>query len=261
MNFFIMTSQAFTLGVPAGDAAERALSELFHPTHAAPLQALPDFTTGHQLTGFSFDHTPHHIPFDLDAVFKLQDGALDPSVPVSSALDFNSSFDYSATPFPFFPSPPFTSSASPASSISSTAALGRSSAFESPLDDPTYSDFLVSPMFSETSDSVLDSYPSLFPAATPAFETALPAEREIAKRLAQAEVDKAPAPEIPDDLVAAVEKKRLLNTICARKSRQRKQERLGELEVENKGLVEENEGLKLRLAELEGLLKSLGAQV
>lgn len=109
-------------------------------------------------------------------------------------------------------------------------------------------------------DAPIEPRAYLLPSTTSRKRKTTAAEREIAKRLALAEASAAPAPDIPEDLVAAVEKKRLLNTLCARKSRQRKQERLGELEVENSALVEENDVLKKRVAELEALLTSSGAQ-
>ncbi|KAK4052682.1 hypothetical protein OIV83_001969 [Microbotryomycetes sp. JL201] len=55
--------------------------------------------------------------------------------------------------------------------------------------------------------------------------------------------------DIPADLAAAVERKRLQNTLSARKSRARKQERMAELEAENAVL-------KTRIAELEAALAS-----
>ncbi|KAK4698557.1 hypothetical protein P7C70_g7716, partial [Phenoliferia sp. Uapishka_3] len=309
------------------------------------LQTSSSSTTGHLPLGYSFDYDTTTTAlsslssFDFDSAFKLQDGALDLTVPVSTALDFNVPFDFSTTSFPPFP-------------------LDRT--LESPLGlDPSssYSDFLVSPMFSEASDTVpeldgsLDfSYP-LFPSSTTAsssapvlaYETNLrpnpspptrptfpqsnsssfsstssnsssastpaparptkalpkpngfragaattpllpldapiqprsyllpsatsrkrkstPAEREIAKRLAEAEASAAPAPEIPDELIAAVERKRTLNSISARKSRMRKQERLGELEGENEKLLRENVELKRRVGELEERLRGLGEEV
>jgi cell division protein FtsB len=52
---------------------------------------------------------------------------------------------------------------------------------------------------------------------------------------------------LPADIVAAVERKRLQNTLSARKSRARKHARLQELETEN-------EALRARIAELEARL-------
>lgn len=53
--------------------------------------------------------------------------------------------------------------------------------------------------------------------------------------------------ELPADIVAQVERKRLQNTMSARKSRARKQMRMQELEEENRGLMEENQRLKAQL--------------
>ena len=64
--------------------------------------------------------------------------------------------------------------------------------------------------------------------------------------------------EIPDDLLAAAERKRLCNTLAARKSRARKQGRLAQLEGENEILVVQNERLKKRVDELELLLSGVG---
>ncbi|KAL8286851.1 hypothetical protein RQP46_003857 [Phenoliferia psychrophenolica] len=66
--------------------------------------------------------------------------------------------------------------------------------------------------------------------------------------------------EIPDDLLAAAERKRLCNTLAARKSRARKQGRLAQLEGENQTLVAENEKLKKRVDELELLLRGVGLE-
>ncbi|KAK4703892.1 hypothetical protein P7C70_g2323, partial [Phenoliferia sp. Uapishka_3] len=63
--------------------------------------------------------------------------------------------------------------------------------------------------------------------------------------------------EIPDDLLAQAEKKRLSNTLAARKSRARKQGRLAQLEEDNQRLLEETKVLKRRVEELELLLKGV----
>lgn len=71
--------------------------------------------------------------------------------------------------------------------------------------------------------------------------------------------------EIPDDLLSAEERKRRQNTLSARKSRQRKQERLGLLEEENVELKAELEGersaheeTRRRLDEAVALLRTMG---
>jgi len=97
-------------------------------------------------------------------------------------------------------------------------------------------------------------------------------ERELAKRgrtsaspdsepASKATTEVTPEDAIPEDLAAAVERKRLQNTLSARKSRQRKQERLGELEERNKELETENEGLKQRVQALEAMAKAFGLTV
>lgn len=107
----------------------------------------------------------------------------------------------------------------------------------------------------------------VLPSATSRKRKTTAVERELAKRgrstpaPAGAADQDAPAEEIPSDLVAAVERKRLQNTLAARKSRQRKQERLGELEERNRVLEEENVGLKSRVEELEAMLRSMGISV
>lgn len=64
--------------------------------------------------------------------------------------------------------------------------------------------------------------------------------------------------EIPADLLDLAERKRLQNTISARRSRARKQERLGELEQANQVLEEENQRLRERLEKLEAIVGPLG---
>lgn len=102
----------------------------------------------------------------------------------------------------------------------------------------------------------------LTPSATSRKRKTTAVERELAKRgcapASKGEATPIVEEPIPSDLVAAVERKRLQNTLAARKSRQRKQERLGELEERNRELEEENDGLKQRVKQLEGMLKSLG---
>lgn len=58
--------------------------------------------------------------------------------------------------------------------------------------------------------------------------------------------------ELPADIVAAIERKRLQNTMSARKSRARKQKKMQELEDENKALMDENNLLKAQLAAILG---------
>lgn len=60
--------------------------------------------------------------------------------------------------------------------------------------------------------------------------------------------------DLPADIVAAIERKRLQNTLSARKSRMRKQARMQELEAENRALMEENETLRTQLAAFEKMM-------
>ena len=110
-------------------------------------------------------------------------------------------------------------------------------------------------------DAPIQSRTYVLPSVTSRKRKTVPIERALAKRkraATPAEDAEEDDEEIPADLKAAVERKRLQNTVAARRSRLRKQARLGELEEANKELVEENEGLKSRVAELEKVLKSVG---
>lgn len=87
-------------------------------------------------------------------------------------------------------------------------------------------------------------------------------ERKLAKRtptpaFSKEEVEEE---EIPEDLLEAAERKRLQNTLSARKSRLRKQERLGELEEENRILKGDKLTMARRISELEDMLRGLGLQ-
>ncbi|GAA5865980.1 hypothetical protein JCM3774_005547 [Rhodotorula dairenensis] len=106
-------------------------------------------------------------------------------------------------------------------------------------------------------DAPIQSRSSILPSATSRKRKTAGAERAMAKRgrtETPAIEDPAPhgspavgdgdAEDLPADIVAAVERKRLQNTLSARKSRARKQARLQELETEN-------DALKARIAELE----------
>lgn len=77
--------------------------------------------------------------------------------------------------------------------------------------------------------------------------------------------EEAEGEEVPDDLLSAEERKRLQNTLSARKSRQRKQERLGLLEEENVELKKEleveqraHEETRRKLDEAMALLRTMG---
>ncbi|KAK4057526.1 hypothetical protein OIO90_001595 [Microbotryomycetes sp. JL221] len=107
----------------------------------------------------------------------------------------------------------------------------------------------------------------MVPSTTSRKRKTVAVEREMAKRsrgavrddsivaATSSEGDAAASTEdIPSDLVAAVERKRLQNTLSARKSRARKQERLAELEDRNHALESENQALKARVQQLESML-------
>jgi hypothetical protein len=109
-------------------------------------------------------------------------------------------------------------------------------------------------------DAPIQSRNSVLPSATSRKRKTAAAEKALAKRRKSDGDDGTPAPpeqdadalavegeDLPADIVAAVERKRLQNTLSARKSRQRKQARLQELESEN-------DALKQRVAELEKML-------
>ncbi|SCV70291.1 BQ2448_1685 [Microbotryum intermedium] len=96
----------------------------------------------------------------------------------------------------------------------------------------------------------------LLPSKTTRKRKTTAAEREIVKRIASGEIEPtfeslATPSDLPEEVVAAVEKKRLQNTISARKSRMRKMERVQELETENEQLKEQNRQLLERIALLE----------
>lgn len=91
------------------------------------------------------------------------------------------------------------------------------------------------------------------------------AEKALAKKRARQEISPTPVvesvsgggdpvdpEELPADIAAQVERKRLQNTLSARKSRARKQAKMQELEEENRLLAEENARLKAQLQALLG---------
>ncbi|KAL7341742.1 putative Seryl-tRNA synthetase [Rhodotorula toruloides] len=104
-------------------------------------------------------------------------------------------------------------------------------------------------------DAPIQPRNSVIPSSTSRKRKTAAAEKALAKRGRTAESvapEPAAAPtgegeELPEDIVAAVERKRLQNTLSARKSRARKQARLQELE-------QENEALKAKVAQLEQAL-------
>lgn len=93
----------------------------------------------------------------------------------------------------------------------------------------------------------------MIPSSTSRRQISVPVQRAVTKRKKKAkETETAITPleeviDISPEIVSAVEKKRLQNTLSARKSRLRKQ---GEME----SLKEENERLKARVEELKKML-------
>ncbi|GAA5881890.1 hypothetical protein JCM8547_005477 [Rhodosporidiobolus lusitaniae] len=105
-------------------------------------------------------------------------------------------------------------------------------------------------------DAPIQSRNSVIPSATSRKRKTAAAEKALAKRRKSRDEVPSPAPppaapagedDLPAEIVAAVERKRLQNTLSARKSRARKQARLQELE-------DENEALRRRVEELERMM-------
>lgn len=82
-------------------------------------------------------------------------------------------------------------------------------------------------------------------------------ERELAKRQCVRTDTGEQAADVPEELVAAVERHRALNTLSARKSRLRKKQQVDDLEADNARLVGETDVLKARVAQLEAMLRSV----
>ncbi|GAA5988022.1 hypothetical protein JCM11641_002133 [Rhodosporidiobolus odoratus] len=106
-------------------------------------------------------------------------------------------------------------------------------------------------------DAPIQARNSVIPSATSRKRNTAAAEKALAKRRKEAEAKASPpltvegVVELPADIVAAVERKRLQNTLSARKSRARKQARVKELETEN-------EALRKRVEDLERMLGIAG---
>ncbi|GAA5844505.1 hypothetical protein JCM11251_004196 [Rhodosporidiobolus azoricus] len=172
-----------------------------------------------------------------------------PTLP--STLDFSSSVLPTTTflrPSTPLPSPPAASSTF--SAVSSTKAKGKRPT------KPTGFAPTATPLLAL--DAPIQSRNSVLPSATSRKRKTAQAEKALAKRRKSGSPDEeegTPAPpagageedDLPADIVAAVERKRLQNTLSARKSRARKQARLQELETEN-------EQLKAKVEELERML-------
>lgn len=105
----------------------------------------------------------------------------------------------------------------------------------------------------------------LVPSATGRKRRTVAIERELLKRgrAPSVALDSATIvdEDLPQDLIEATERKRLQNTLSARKSRQRKAAKLEELETRNESLQKENEALQTRVIELEALLRGIALQV
>ncbi|GAA6042517.1 hypothetical protein JCM8097_004641 [Rhodosporidiobolus ruineniae] len=171
-----------------------------------------------------------------------------PPLPSTSTLSAPSGLDFSFPDFPpstsaFAPPPPPAPTPLPSSSSSRTSST-----------KPKPTGFRAGSTPLLPMDAPIQSRNSVVPSATSRKRKTAAAEKALAKRRKGGDdsVD-APAPaadeeeELPADIVAAVERKRLQNTLSARKSRARKQARLQELETEN-------EALKQRVEELERML-------
>ncbi|GAA5987023.1 hypothetical protein JCM10908_000995 [Rhodotorula pacifica] len=168
--------------------------------------------------------------------------------PLLASLGSSFSPQLSGMPLPAAPSRRPSSSSTPAAATASASA-------PQPKRAPTgFRQVELLPL-----DAPIQSRNSVLPSATSRKRKTAGAERALAKRgrtetpaledlpsgspaLADADAD-----DLPADIVAAVERKRLQNTLSARKSRARKQARLQELETEN-------ESLRARIAELEARL-------
>ncbi|GAA5886651.1 hypothetical protein JCM5296_005360 [Sporobolomyces johnsonii] len=107
-------------------------------------------------------------------------------------------------------------------------------------------------------DAPIQPRNAVLPSSTTRKRKTAAAEKALAKR-ARADTPSAAPPdpaapgdeELPADIVAAMERKRLQNTISARKSRARKANHMQELQAENERLRQENEVLAAKVAEFE----------
>ncbi|KAL8287590.1 hypothetical protein RQP46_003448 [Phenoliferia psychrophenolica] len=141
--------------------------------------------------------------------------------------------------FPLFPSLPL---------VPPTTTTSASTSSASPKPPPTTNSRASAPPLDLTAPIEPRTY--LLPSTTSRKRKTTLIERELAKRQATGD-------DVPEDLVAAVEKKRTQNTLSARKSRMRKQQKVGDLESENERLKVENGDLKAKVASLEAMLNTL----
>ncbi|GAA5946403.1 hypothetical protein JCM10213_006557 [Rhodosporidiobolus nylandii] len=238
-------------------------------TEAFSLDASLDSPLGLGADGLSMSASPLS-EFLASPMFSLPPSAA-PSTTFSELPLPSPSADSTATALPWFP--PLPSSDAPAlavdfsSSAPSTTFLRPNPPPPTPALDaastpapkrgrkPAPTGFSASSTPLLPMDAPIQSRNSVIPSATSRKRKTAAAEKALAKRrksgdepASSASPDAAPGgEELPADVVAAVERKRLQNTLSARKSRARKQARLQELETEN-------EALKARVAELERML-------
>ena len=216
-----------------------------------------------------FDFIPALLPVDFRTTSRLDMNPLELDRTLESPLGLGFDSPFSEQ---FLASPMFSTD--------------RSMPFDSPIIDYTsLFDVVASPMPSATStapptkatkskkiktpkstllplDAPVRPRNYVTPSATSRKRKTVPVERALLKRAKSSStpstsstpslpVINTDADELPADLVSAVEKKRLLNTISARKSRMRKQSHLAELQETKEALLLENEELKRRIEELE----------
>jgi hypothetical protein len=185
-----------------------------------------------------------------------------PPLPTSASLLFGAHANppvLTTTVLRPLPSAPFASPLPSLPSADATAAPSPTTAAASTKKRPAPTGFRPGALPLLPLDAPIQARHSVIPSATSKKRKTSAAEKALAKR------GETPAPvgeaegfsageeqELPADIVAAVERKRLQNTLSARKSRARKQARLQELEGEN-------EALRRRVEELETLLGLVAA--
>lgn len=203
-------------------------------------------------SSYLFAPTPALAPLP-DSEMMLQGSPALPALPALSALPAlpNSTSSHTTSP-----TPPTTSTTTTSEKALTIKTSRRGTGFRGPSTPLVAIDAPIRPR-----NYLVDS-------TTSKKRKTAAVERELTKRgrtsaspdsgAAKAATEVKPEDAIPEDIAAAVERKRLQNTLSARKSRQRKQERLGELEERNKELETENEGLKQRVQALEAMAKAFG---
>ncbi|GAA5999168.1 dihydrolipoyl dehydrogenase [Rhodotorula paludigena] len=207
-----------------------------------PPPSVPDFTPAVPFSTFDFTALPS-FDFAAPAPTPLTSTSLESPAPSLSTSSSPESSTAASTPSSSLRKPALT----PAAYLAERASRGRPTGFRAP-----------------TSPLALDA--PVQARAVPAAPTATSRKRLTAKgemllaKRARLSPDAAPpaapagtrgddAPvEIPPDVEGAMERKRLQNTLSARRCRARKQARVQELE-------DENEQLRRRIIELEAMLK------